>query len=178
LGAVSPVFSVGKSFNLNTDLFGVFTLEETDIGSELEVRGSRESKSLDHELEVFVINVVFRLHNLSFLFFITIASSNFVLVGLHVDLAINNFSTDKHVTKGHSVLGECTCLVGANARSRSEGLNRLKILDKHVLLGHTLSGEGKGDSDSTEETFRDISDNNTNGEDQVSNVTISVGDSE
>lgn len=134
MGAVSPVFSVGKSFNLNTDLFGVFTLEETDIGSELEVRGSRESKSLDHELEVFVINVVFRLHNLSFLFFITIASSNFVLVGLHVDLAINNFSTDKHVTKGHSVLGECTCLVGANARSRSEGLNRLKILESTFFL--------------------------------------------
>lgn len=177
-GLLIPRFGLGEIFNLAFHNLGHLTLDETGIGSELEERGGRESEGLNHQLEVGVIDVVLGSGDLLDLLLVTVASLDIVLEGLVVDLAINGLSRDEHVTEGHSVLGEGTGLIGADARGRSESLDGLKVLDEHLLLGHALSGEGKGDRDGTEETFRDVSHDNTDGEHQVSDVVVSVSDTE
>ena len=72
---------------------------------------------------------------------------------------------EPHVGDGHSVLGESTGLVGANGRGGTKGFDGFEVLDEAVLLGHSLGGEGEADSDSGEETFWDISDDDTDEED-------------
>ena len=62
---------------------------------------------------------------------------------------------------GHTVLGKSTGLVRANGRGRAQCLDSLQVLDQTVLLGHTLGSKGQTDSDSGEETFGDIGDNDT-----------------
>jgi len=173
-----PVLGLGEVFNLALHLLGHLTLDETGVGSELEERGGRESEGLYHQLEVGVLDVVLGSGDLLDLLGVTVASLDFVLEGLVIDLAINGLSRDEHVTEGHSVLGESTGLIGTDARGRSESLDGLKVLDEHLLLGHALSGEGKGDRNGTEETFRDVSHDNTDGEHQVSDVVISVSNTE
>ena len=72
---------------------------------------------------------------------------------------------EPHVSDGHSVLGQSTGLVGADGGGGTKGLDSFQVLDEAVLLGHSLGGEREADSDSGEETFGDIGDNNTDQED-------------
>jgi len=72
---------------------------------------------------------------------------------------------EPHVSDGHSVLGKSTGLVRADGGGGTKGLNGFQVLDEAVLFGHALGGESKADSDSGEETFWDIGDNDTDQED-------------
>jgi hypothetical protein len=97
---------------------------------------------------------------------------------LHVDLAVKDLAVNEHLGERHAVLRERSGLVGADAGCGAEGLDGLEILHKHVFLGHALGGEGKRDSDSGEETFRDVGDNDTDGEHKVGNKGVSMVHSE
>jgi len=99
-------------------------------------------------------------------------------MSLVVDGAVNGLSVEEHVGDGHSVLGKGTCLVGADARGGSEGLDGLQVLDEHHLSSHSLGGKSEGYSDGSEKTFWYVSDNNTNGENQVSDNVILVNETE
>jgi len=78
----------------------------------------------------------------------------------------------------HSVLGEGSCLIGADARGGSEGLDGLKVLNEHHLSSHSLSGQSKGDSHGSEKSLWHVGDNDTNGEDQVGDDVVLVDDTE
>lgn len=62
---------------------------------------------------------------------------------------------------GHSVLCECSRLIGTDGGSRSEGLNCLEILDQTVLRGHSLGGQSETDSDGGDKTLRNVSHDDT-----------------
>jgi len=100
------------------------------------------------------------------------------LPGLVVDGAVDGLSVEEHVGDGHSVLGKGTGLVGANARGGSKSLNRLQVLDEHHLSSHSLGGKSEGYSDGSEKSFWDVSDNNTNGENQVGDNVVVISDTE
>ena len=66
---------------------------------------------------------------------------------------------------GHSVLGKSTGLVGANGGGGTEGFDSFEVLDQAVLFRHSLGGKSQADSDSSEETFWDIGDDDSDEED-------------
>jgi len=107
----------------------------------------------------------------------TLAFGDCLSVLLQVDTAIEDLAVNEHLGESHAVLCERSGLVRANARRRSEGLNGLEILDKHVLLGHALGSQGERDSHSGEETFGHVGDNDTDGEHKVGNSTVPISPS-
>jgi len=72
---------------------------------------------------------------------------------------------EPHVSNRHPVLGQCASLVRADGRRRSEGLNRLQVLDQTVLLSHAFSGQGEADGDSGENSFRHVCHDDSDQED-------------
>lgn len=87
-------------------------------------------------------------------------------------------SVVEDVGNSHLVLSEGTGFIGADAGSRSKSLNGFEVLDEDHLLGHSLGGKSKRNGDGSEETFWDVSDDDTNGEDQVSDQWVVVDHTE
>lgn len=154
--------------------FLVPSLDFIGFGVELEESGSGESKSLEEKLEKRILVVVIGRGDLIRLtsFALRLLISDSFGVGFHVDFTVHDLAAEENVRDGHSVLGEGTSLIGANARGGTEGLNRLQVLNKHKFLGHTLGSKGQGHCDSGEETLRDVSDNDTDGEDEHINSLV------
>jgi len=144
------------------------------LGAELEESGGGKSESLEEVLEKRILGVVIRDTDFVRL---TILTLSFLIddsfgVSFHVDFTVHDLAVEEDVRDRHSVLGEGTGLIGANARCGTEGLNRLQVLDQHHLLGHTLGSKGQGHCDSGEETLRDVSDNDTDGKDEHINGLV------
>lgn len=78
-----------------------------------------------------------------------------------------------HVSDSHSVLGESSCLIRANGRCRSKGLDSFKILDKAVLASHSLGGKSKAHSDGSDQSFWDVGDDDTDEENNSGKPMVS-----
>ena len=128
---------------------------------------------MDKGSESFVLDVVFGSE-----LFIWLILSLVSLVSLVVNGSINLLSVVENVGNSHSVLSEGSGLVRADARGRSESLDRLKVLDEHHLLGHSLGGKSEGDGNSGEETFWNIGDNDSNGEHEVGDNWVFIDNTE
>jgi hypothetical protein len=134
---------------------------------------SSENDGFNKGLETWVVDVILDNDLLIWL-------SEFLVpeMSLVVDGAVNGLSVEEHVGDGHSVLGKGTCLVGADARGGSEGLDGLQVLDEHHLSSHSLGGKSEGYSDGSKKSFWYVSDNNTNGENQVGDNIVVVDETE
>ena len=62
----------------------------------------------------------------------------------------------------HAILGQRASFVRANAGGGAKSLDRLKVLDEHKLLGHSLGSEGQRHGHSGEEALWHISHDDTN----------------
>lgn len=67
----------------------------------------------------------------------------------------------------HNILGKGTCLIRANTRGGTKSFDGFEILDQDILFREGLSSDSQWDGDTTQKTFRDISDQNTNTENQT-----------
>lgn len=91
-----------------------------------------------------------------------------IIRSAHLILAsvdLNDMIVIPHVRNSHTILGQCTSLIRADSRRRSECLDGFQVLHQAVLLGHTLSRQGQAHSDSGEKTLRDVGDDDTDQED-------------
>lgn len=61
-----------------------------------------------------------------------------------------------HMGDSHSVLSECSSLIGADSGSRSECFDSFEILDETILRCHSLCCESETDCDCCNETFGNI----------------------
>jgi hypothetical protein len=96
------------------------------------------------------------------------------LEGFVVDFSNIDGVVVEQVRHSHSVLSKSSGFVRADARGRSQSLNRLEVLDKHEFVGHSLGGQSQRHSDGGKETFWNVSDNNSNGEHKGVDNIISV----
>ncbi len=78
----------------------------------------------------------------------------------------------------HSVLGQSSGLIGANGRGWTQGLDGFQVLDEAVLWGHALGGQGEADSDGGQETLRDVSDDDTDQEDDSVEPVVAEDESD
>ena len=69
------------------------------------------------------------------------------------------------VANSHAVLGQGSGLIGGDGVDGSKGLDSLGGFDKDILGVHALGRDSQGNRDSSQQTFRDVSDNDTNSED-------------
>ena len=151
---------------VGSDFLGLGLVEESS--------GGREGQSLNKLLEKGVFLVILGFLDrvrATVLFFCKLCSQlNFVV--LNVDLTVDNLAVEVDVGHSHSVLSNGSSLVGADARCGAKSLDILKVLHEHLLGGHALGSEGKRHSDSSEKTFGNVSDNDTNSEDEHIDGTI------
>lgn len=134
---------------------------------------SSENDGFNEGSEAWIVRVILDLHLLVWL-----SESHVLFVSLVVDGAVDGLSVVEHVGDGHSVLGKGTCLIGADARGGSKSLDGLQVLDEHHLSSHSLGGKSEGYSDGSKKSFWYVSDNNTNGENQVGDNVILVNETE
>ena len=80
---------------------------------------------------------------------------------------LKELSSGEEGAHRHAVLGECPGLVGTDHRRRSQGLDRREILHQGIASRHPLAGHGEGQGDRREEAFRDVGDEDADGEDKV-----------
>lgn len=99
-----------------------------------------------------------------------LSESNFLGIIVEI-LAIFDFQDVKcadnlvivpHVVNCHDVLREGSCFIGANARGWAKSFDRLQILHEDLLVMQFLRSNGQGNGDTSKKTFRDISNENTN----------------
>jgi len=74
----------------------------------------------------------------------------------------DNWVVIPHVVNCHDVLREGSCFIWANARSWAKGFDRLKILHEDLLKMEFLCSNCQGNGDTSKKTFWDISNKNTN----------------
>ena len=80
-------------------------------------------------------------------------------------VGLNDLVVEPHVSHSHPVLCQCSCLVRADGGGGAKSLHGLEVLDETVLAGHPLGGESEADGDGSQETLGDVSDDDTNQED-------------
>jgi hypothetical protein len=138
-----------------------------------EIGVSTKNNSLYNFLECFLVMVISDNNLIIWLF---LGNISFVL--LDIDASIDCLSIVENVGNRHSILGESSCLIGADAGGGSKSLDGLQVLDEHHLSSHSLGGKGQGNCDGSEKSLWHVSNNDTNGEDQVSDNVILVENTE
>jgi len=79
----------------------------------------------------------------------------------------SDFSIEPQVLDSHLVLSQGSSLIRADARGRSQGFDGFEILDQDLSVGKSFSGDSEGNGDTGKQTFRDVSDQNSDSEDDA-----------
>jgi len=95
--------------------------------------------------------------------------SGLVFSGINV----NNLVIEPHMGDGHPVLGQSTGFIGTDSRSGTESLDGFQVLNQTVFLGHSLSSQSQANGDGSQKTFWDVSDDNTDEEDNSFDQVVS-----
>lgn len=82
-------------------------------------------------------------------------------------MGVDKFVVIKQVRHSHLVLSQSTCLVRADTRSATEGLNRLQVLDQHLSGSHFLRSESHANCHCDLKAFGDVSYQFTDDKDNV-----------
>mmetsp|Transcript_5223 Transcript_5223/g.8051 ORF Transcript_5223/g.8051 Transcript_5223/m.8051 type:complete len:390 (-) Transcript_5223:925-2094(-) len=90
-----------------------------------------------------------------------------VLLALHEVGGVSLLSVEPEVLQRHDVLRQRPGLVGGDYVGGAQGLHRLQVLHKDLLLRHALSGQGQGHGHGGEQSFRDVGHDYPDGEHHV-----------